>query len=149
MTLAPEPSVKFDPFEEEHDHLKHAILDLRRVLTERQASQDAVIERFAAFAESIRAHFVHEELQDGFFDSVVDQAPWLNERADALIDEHRELSAQLAQMQWHVAQGVLADAWWRTIQASFEAFYLLLSRHEAEENRLVQTAFNQDIGAED
>lgn len=149
MILAQESAVKFDPFAEEHDHLQHTILDLRQILAERHAPQEAVVELFTEFTESVRAHFVHEELEDGFFESVVDQAPWLKHEADALIDEHRDLAAQLAQLQWHAERGVPSDTWWRTIHSRFEAFCLLFSRHETQENRLLQTAFNQDIGAED
>jgi hypothetical protein len=149
MTIAPETSVKYDPFADEHDCLKRTIVGLRRVLTEQRVSQDAVSSLLADLEESVRSHFVHEEVEDGFFENVVDQAPWLKGRADALLDEHRDLAAQLAQLRWRARQGKPSAAWWQNLTTRFEAFWATFSRHERRENELLQSAFYQDIGAED
>jgi len=149
MTITQEASIKFDPFAAEHDRLKRTLARLRQVLVERMAAQSEVVALLADFADSVRAHFDHEEQFDGFFDNVVDEAPWLNDRTEALIDEHGELRSQLEQLQSHAINGVPSDAWWQKIHSRFEAFWLLFSRHEAQENQLVQAAFNEDIGAED
>ncbi len=149
MTIATENSVEVAPFVDEHDCLKRLIVDVRQLLIDQRASQHVVSSVIAELAESVRLHFVHEEVENGFFESVIDQAPWLKDQAGLLIDEHCDMAAQLSQLQWRSRHGGPSAVWWQDVAAGFEAFCAMFLQHERRENELLQTAFYQDIGAED
>ncbi len=111
MTIASETPVKFGPIADEHDCLKRLIVEIRQLLIDQQASQHLVSSILAELSESVRRHFVHEEVEDGFFGNVVDQAPWLKNQAGALIDEHRDMATQLSRLQWQSRQGQASAVW--------------------------------------
>ena len=141
-------SEKLDPFVHEHECLHQTLGDLRWLLEDRRSSEK-VAQALAEFADHVQAHFVHEEEVEGFFDSVIDQAPRLQPRAAALIEEHATMSHELAKLQQHADEGVGSDDWWASLNEEFGAFWQLFCRHERFENDLVQEAFHDDIGAED
>jgi hypothetical protein len=103
----------------------------------------------AELADRLQAHFSHEEEAEGFFDTLIDQAPRLKAKADALIEEHAALSRELEKIQRHAQANVASADWWSSLSDEFDSFWQLFRRHERTENDLVQVAFNHDLGAED
>lgn len=148
MATKLDTSEKFDPFVDEHEALHLSLRDLRWLLEDRQLP-GKVAQGLSEFADHVQAHFVHEEETEGFFESVVDQAPRLKTRADALIEEHAAMSQQLAQLARYAQQGDGSVDWWSRMSDEFEAFWQTFCRHERSENDLVQEAFHDDIGSKD
>jgi hypothetical protein len=148
MTTNVDRSERLDPFVHEHEALHHTLGDLRWLLKERR-SPERFASTFAEFADHVQAHFVHEEEEEGFFESVIDQAPRLKTRADALIEEHTSMSNELAKLRQQAEEDAGSADWWSTLSEQFETFWRLFCRHERAENDLMQEAFHDDIGAED
>ncbi|HRX78197.1 MAG: hemerythrin domain-containing protein [Planctomycetaceae bacterium] len=148
MATELDTSGKFDPFVDEHEALHFSLRDLRWLLEDRQ-SPEAVSQGLFEFSEHVKTHFVHEEETEGFFDSVVDQAPHLKSRADALVEEHAAMLQQLAQLARFAQQGDGSNDWWSRMNDEFERFWQTFCRHERSENDLVQEAFHHDIGSKD
>lgn len=139
---------RFDPFVDEHEALHHSLRDVRSVLEDRQYPT-RVPEVLLEFGTHAQAHFVHEEAMDGFFDSIVDQAPRLKSRADALILEHAAMSSELNELTRLAQELTGTDVWWSQLNKDFESFWQTFCRHERAENDLVQEAFHDDIGSKD
>ena len=148
MATKVDSSKRLAPFAHEHECLHRSLGELQQLFNERR-SAEKVAPALAEFAEHVQAHFVHEEEEEGFFDALVEQAPRLKLRADALIEEHAEMSRELARLQRHAKPGVASAEWWSTLSEEFDSFWQLFRRHERTENDLVQEAFNDDIGAAD
>jgi hemerythrin len=137
-----------DPFVHEHESLHQTLGELRTLLENRESTAKVAI-ALAEFANQVQAHFVHEEEPEGFFDSVIDQAPRLKTRADALLEEHAAMSRELKELRRHAKHGVVSDEWWSQLNTEFESFWRLFCRHERSEHELVQEAFHDDIGSKD
>jgi len=77
-----EPHTKHQLFEEalrEHEDLRELLGKIRHMLAGRLATVAGVSEMLASFGEHVELHFAEEETA-GFFDDVVDRAPWLSNR---------------------------------------------------------------------
>jgi Hemerythrin HHE cation binding domain len=148
MATRVEDSKRVNPIVHEHECLHQALRELRQLLEERCPKKD-VARALTEFVGHVKSHFVHEEENDGFFEGVVDQAPRLKERADALLDEHAVMTSKLEKMQQHLTAGDESDVWWSILDEKFESFWELYCCHERSENELLQEAFHDDIGAED
>jgi hypothetical protein len=148
MTSEIERLDRIDPFVHEHESLHQTLGELRTLLENRESTAKVAI-ALAEFANQVQAHFVHEEEPEGFFDSVIDQAPRLKTRADALLEEHAAMSRELKKLRRHAKHGVVSDEWWSQLNAEFESFWQLFCQHERSENELVQEAFHDDIGSKD
>jgi hypothetical protein len=140
--------VRFDPFVHEHESLHHTLGELRCLLEERRSPEKVTV-ALAEFADHVRVHFAHEEEAEGFFDSVVDQAPRLKTRAEVLIAEHADMARELTQLSEYAKDGVVSEEWWTHLNDAFESFWQRFCRHERSENDLVQEAFHDDIGSKD
>ena len=148
MVTTMDTTVKFDAFAEEHEQLEVALGELQERLAQRRDAS-AAIATLNRLGEYVRLHFAHEEQNDGFFDSVVDQAPRLQSRAAALIDEHAVLDKALTEIQQLAANAAADEDWWRELNLRFAAFWDLFCHHERAEIDLVQEAFHDDIGTAD
>jgi hypothetical protein len=141
-------TAKFDAFEQEHEDIERTLAELREILLVRQDDL-MVIVTLGSLCNDLKSHFVHEVQKDGFFDNVIEQAPWLKNRADALIREHAQFGDALEELLSRASQGTPNASWWNDLNNRFEAFWKLFCRHERAEIDLVQEAFNDDIGAAD
>lgn len=148
MNSAISSTVKFDAFAAEHETLERTLAELRGLLAARQDSR-AASEVLANLGDHVKAHFVHEEQDDGFFESVIEQAPRLKGRAEELTREHTAMADALLEMQALASRHALSDTWWSDLSDRFEVFWKLFCRHERAEIDLVQEAFHDDIGPAD
>ena len=148
MTTEIERLERVDPFVHEHESLHQTLGELRRLLKKRQSPSQVAL-ALAEFADHAQAHFIHEEEADGFFDSVIEQAPRLKTRADALLKQHAAMSRELTRLLRHAKHGLVSDEWWSRLNDECESFWQLFCRHERSENDLMQEAFHDDIGLED
>ena len=138
---------QFDPAEA-HLHLRNLIDNTARRLAQRNMSQGDVLEVFHSLRTELLDHFRHEE-ECGFFDAVVDIAPRLKTRADALLNQHPDLQLRLEKLRAVAQQGQPCDAWWRGIADEYASFYEAFDLHERGETALLQEAYTRDVGDKD
>jgi len=95
---------------------------------------------------NLRRHFDFEE-QDGYMSQALTDAPHLYNAAQELLAEHGRMAADLNALITFAAaaEGAVTP----TLQVQVRQWVLLVRRHEARENSLIQKACNQDIGADD
>jgi iron-sulfur cluster repair protein YtfE (RIC family) len=137
-----------DQIRQEHEELRETLGKIHRTLGKREAAVAAVAEMLSLLGDDVETHFSDEETT-GFFDNVLDRAPRLSDRIDALRSQHQELSATVESLQEVATSGDGSDDWWRRIETAFHDFSKELMHHEGSENELLLEAYTDDIGAAD
>jgi hypothetical protein len=100
--------------------------------------------RLAAVRRHLAEHFFFEE-EHGYMDPVRRHEPRLGRVIDELGKEHGQLMGSLDRLLAESATATNIDDLFR---ASIFHWIDEVRRHEARENRLVQEAFNLDMGSE-
>ncbi len=135
------------------EELRHAHLVLHKELAGlEQAARSSTGADFAgmrSLLEQTRAnileHFRYEEL-NGYMDAVLHREPNLARTVESLREEHRRLAQELESLIEGAKKArALDDAFRNRVHLWIEN----VRRHEADENNLVQDAFNVDFAAED
>lgn len=132
----------------EHAQLRLILDSVRETFLDRQATPEVVAAMTIELSSHIKQHFDHEE-QAGYFEEVIDVAPRLSDRAEALLQQHLELVDQLDLLQRHAESSAPIDSWWARLNQMFDEFFHRFLAHEQAENALLLQAYNEDIGAED
>ncbi|MDP6444615.1 MAG: hemerythrin domain-containing protein [Pirellulaceae bacterium] len=133
---------------DEHRHLRRLLGQIAAVLSAGQAPRATMASHFCDLRDQIARHFDHEE-DGGFFHAELEEAPWLHERANTLLEQHPQFLAMLDDL-CSVAQcGADSREWWDEIATLFDSFMRQFSQHEEDENTLMQDALSRDVGAED
>ena len=107
------------------------------------------IEHFRHFHTLLRRHMEMEE-KGGFMQVVRERRPSLDTVIDRLQGEHttmRHICNGIEVFLERCTEPTVDDA--AVVREKTEALLAELHRHESEENKLVQEAFTQDIGAGD
>ena len=132
------------------EHLEmHGLLDeIRAMLAAKESDFGEVASRLARARDLLTQHFEHEEAE-GYFFHVIRVAPQYKLLVDSLCQEHPKLSEQITALVEEAEQLPGSDACWGYVERQFKAFSFQLSRHESKENRMVQQAYNRDIGTSD
>jgi hypothetical protein len=91
------------------------------------------------------------ELQEdgGYLEDVLEQVPNWQPQVEQLRDEHRELFGNLRQLRERVGSRQTFDEVADTVRADLRDWMTLLHRHHRHTRRIVQSAFNFDIGVGD
>jgi hypothetical protein len=97
---------------------------------------------------SLQRHF-HFEEQGGYMSHILADAPYLDRSARDLLAEHGRLSNYLDSLITAVAGVPPESLVTPDLKEKVKQWVLLVRGHEARENRLIQQACNQDIGADD
>lgn len=137
------------------DELKHehvSLLDQLRFLEEEIELRPAdryktLLGRLKELQASLCRHF-HFEEQGGYMSQILDDAPHLHHAAQALLAEHARISTNLDSLIASVAC-LSPECPVTPLRGQLRQWVLLVRDHESRENRLTQTACNQDIGADD
>lgn len=136
----------FEQTQQEHEQLRERIRFLHQRMEDRPAEPGKITALLRELRDALEAHFRGEEC-DGFFDQIVTRAPQLSRLAQKLTQEHADMLRQADSLILIAA----ADA--STIPADlisgFQAFSKLLMRHESEENSMLQSAYQDDLGTKD
>jgi hypothetical protein len=90
-------------------------------------------------------HFGYEE-ENGYMEVVRKREPRLGRDLDELAEEHVQLRTELEAI---LKETAAASSVNETIRAEITRWINHVRAHEARENRLVQNAFNLEIGPED
>jgi len=129
----------------------HAALleDLRRLEEAASAASEESLAwlrgRLDATRMHIGEHFRFEE-QNGYLDVVSKREPRLDRAIQQLVEEHRQLAQAL---DFVVAEVKAATGLDDKLREEVRGWVKRVRQHEAREDRLIQDAFNLDIGAED
>ncbi|MBX3433036.1 MAG: hemerythrin domain-containing protein [Pirellulales bacterium] len=137
-----------DAVQVDHHELNGLLADIRKQFADQRRSKRALEKLVTQLAELCEGHFQREE-EGGYMREAVQQAPQLASRAKTLGDEHEPLQEAIEKLRILVHSGVESAAWWVRVQSDFSSFAKTISRHESEENALLQEAFTQDVGTKD
>lgn len=130
---------------EEHLELHRLLDEIRELVAAKESPFDDLLPRLARIRALLVAHFEHEEAE-GYFSDVIRVAPHYKPLVDSLCSEHPELHETLQTLIQDAEQLPGSTDCWAHVDRQFRTFFLQLSRHESKENRMVQQAYNRDIG---
>jgi len=133
---------------EEHTRLTELLERIQHTLASPQADPAHVAEMFQELGAQLLAHFDQEE-HGGYFTEVTERAPHLRSRASALEQEHADLAARLVALKQAAAMKNAEALGWQRLQQEFAGFFESFRVHEAAENKLLQEAYNDEIGVKD
>jgi iron-sulfur cluster repair protein YtfE (RIC family) len=133
---------------EEHGHLRKLCQQASDYLSRRQATRVKLTETLVQLRHELLDHFQQEEL-GGYFREVINIAPRLKGRADALRAQHLDLKARLDRLQSLAQQDEQTESWWQEMIAEFGGFLREFDEHERGETALLQEAYTRDIGTDD
>lgn len=131
-----------------HQELKALLERIDQVLAARSSGIEEACHLLAQLGDQLVKHFALEE-REGYFEEAVLHAPQLVAKVNRLLAQHPKMCTQ--------AQSLVAEAttrsghqdWWDTTRTLFLSFREELLRHERAEDRLLQEAYNLDIGSHD
>ncbi len=93
-------------------------------------------------------HFVDEE-SGGYLKPALDVAPRYTSRAETLQKQHGDFLRRLDTINSRLLRQNQPDFRWADIQVELKTFLDDLHQHEHAENKIMQTAFGDDLGAGD
>jgi hemerythrin-like domain-containing protein len=129
-----------------HDAL---LKDLQQLEKETGAPSGPNAAKMSTRLDQVRTHITQHfrfEEQDGYMDAVVQRAPHQERTIEQLREEHRQLANSLEALREEaLATQSLDDPFREKVRA----WVAQVRDHGTRENRLIQEAFNLDIGAED
>lgn len=133
-----------------NEHLElQVILDrIQAIFADPSRDRGPFAEAISELRSHLDVHFQTEE-KEGFFKDIVSRAPWLKDSAEELRKEHGEMLETIQGVSAHLAQGEPSDSWWGEVKGLYDKFVSQFVHHEHEENRLVQEAYNRDVGDKD
>jgi iron-sulfur cluster repair protein YtfE (RIC family) len=138
----------YEQTQQEHEQLRERIKFLHQRIDVRPASPDEIARLLRELRDALVTHFRNEE-HDGFFDQIVTRAPQLSRQAQKLTHEHVDFlqhADALIQLAESCAGEPICPA---TLAAGFHDFSKLLMHHESEENGMLQSAYQDDLGTKD
>jgi hypothetical protein len=109
------------------------------------APDEEMARRLPRLREHVAEHFRFEE-QSGYMTPVLQREPYQERVTEQLRGQHRELLRSLDALMAEVGFGAGTGPGFHD---RVRAWVKELRRHEAEENRLYQDAFNVEVTAED
>ena len=137
----------------EHEHL-HQAVDKIHAMLDKYAKHDITQGEVAeatgvvqSLYDQMRKHFEQEE-EGGYLEEAITRVPTLAAQAAVLQQQHAELSQIAGQMLADAGSiGRPVDVWTR-LKADYARFAKKLLGHEAAENKLLERAFNEDLGVD-
>jgi iron-sulfur cluster repair protein YtfE (RIC family) len=133
---------------QEHNALRDKVSQIHSILASPEPSQDEIETLLREFLNAMLVHFSNEE-NEGFFDQVTAHSPRLAGQAGKLCVEHKQMLREAEELCRFAAAGSPSMPWWRELRSKCHEFSKRLMHHEHEENKLLQEAYQTDIGAYD
>jgi iron-sulfur cluster repair protein YtfE (RIC family) len=132
----------------EHEQLRERIKFLHQRFEARPATPDEIVRLLSELRAALATHFNNEECE-GFFEQIVTRAPQLSRQALKLTHEHvdmlERLDAIVRAAEIAAAESVIPAE----LSARFHEFSKTLMHHESEENGMLQSAYQDDLGTKD
>ena len=132
----------------EHQELRSLLRSLQRRLAGPAWEDTMVVSLLDSLREHLETHFAYEESDDGFED-LVRKAPWVSDRVDGLVGEHRGLMAAACDLASRVRSVPHTAPNWSELNEAFLQLHDDLIAHEQKEHDLLQEVYTQDIGDKD
>lgn len=135
---------------EDNQRLRELLQELREANQARVLALPVVAQFIAQLRDQLATHFALEEAF-GYFEDPLRIAPHLCDQAEDLRNQHGELYARISDLAEQAdecsrrPQSAMPEAIWDELAA----FNAALEDHEAQENQLIMSAFNVDIGVGD
>jgi hemerythrin len=95
--------------------------------------------------DQIERHFAQEEV-GGYMEEALSLAPRFSGQAQALLKQHAELSQAVREL---LSRARRDNPAWNSLHADLQVLVKKLKAHEAGENRIIEAAFNEDLGLAD
>jgi carbon storage regulator len=130
----------------EHAALRDKLRQIHDVLAGREIASDEIVILLEEFQSALAVHFSNEEESEGFFESVTAHSPRLSHQAGLLCVEHKELMRKATELCRFAAAGCPSMPWWRELSSRCHAFSRELMQHENKESKLLQQAYQDDLG---
>jgi hypothetical protein len=131
--------------ERAHKELLEDLLKLEEDAADLGQGPDRLLARLEETRAHVSEHFRLEE-KGGYMDAVRKREPRLVPVIDQLANEHGELVQALDLL---CARAKAAATAAESCQHELQRWIRRLHHHEERENDIVQTAYNDDVGAED
>ena len=131
-----------------HRELKALLARIGQTLEERTATIEEVSDLLGLLGDRLVKHFAMEE-DGGYFAEVLLHAPQLISKANALLAQHPKMCAQAKDLALAPPSRQAGADWWQHTTDLFRAFREEFTRHEKQEDGLLQEAYTRDIGTHD
>lgn len=138
----------YEKLRKEHELLHTRLEQARAMLLERSLDVHEALALLGDLRAHMKEHFAGEEA-GGYFTEVVERAPWLAERTEALHRQHPEMLKAMDGIMHTARESDNTPGWWKHIGEQYTALYEKITAHEKNEDDLVQQAFTEDIGDKD
>ena len=143
-----------EEIKEDDRELERLLAEARRTLCERSGQGVSLVDLAELFAELRQRLAVHFSLEEafGYFEDPISAAPHLCERAQTLRGQHGDLHVEMcaiASLAEESPASTTATNVLEHIRAKFADFDGRLQAHEGSEMRLLQQAYQEDIGVGD
>lgn len=102
----------------------------------------------AELRDQIEGHFAQEEV-GGYMEEALSRAPRFSLQAAALLKQHTQLAREVHELLVRAEAGRDNSGIWKNLYADLQALLKRLRAHEAGENRMIEAAFNEDLGLVD
>ena len=149
--IMPEASPEFEQFQkiqDQHRQLKDLLAQIESALKDRSGPIDVVVDLVGQLGHQLTKHFQTEEA-GGYFADALYEAPQLVNRANDLMLQHPRMTKSARKLAAAADPETNPELWWDQTAERFEAFREELDKHERDEDRLIQEAYNRDIGMND
>jgi len=137
-----------EKIKQEHEALREKFRQIHDVLAGPEIAAKEIASLLRELKNALTVHFSNEE-SDGFFGELTTRAPRLAGRADQLCLEHEQFLHKVTELCRLAEAGTSSMAWWRELSSRCHKFSKQLMHHESEENKLLQQAYQDDIGTFD
>ena len=142
-----EPAADFDDVLTEHKRLNELFGHVNSLLEDRAALKD-LTPAVEILVSHIKNHFRQEETTE-FFERIAAYAPRLESEAMALKQQHGVLERDLQDTFKPILDGNCSAKQLREVAVRFADFEESYELHEEGENRLLQEAYDRDVGSKD
>lgn len=133
----------------EHRELHEVFEHLRTYLnsTEQPTSErlDEALRQLSELRARLAQHFAQEE-KGGYLEEAIIRLPRIQPQAAILQRQHGEFLESANQLLRDARLQQTVAECWRSLRDGYGLLLKRLEAHEAAENKLLQTAFNEDMG---
>jgi len=115
------------------------------------AAARPLVEQLCKLRDQLALHFTLEDVY-GYFEDAILEAPRLNDKAEKLHAEHDVFFLEICELVDAAEELLYCERRapsYSSIAVRFLEFHARLERHEREENQLILSAFDDDIGVGD
>ena len=143
-----ESPAEFDLALAEHHFLNELFAKIDKAIVENNTPRGEMVVLIDELKTHVLQHFAHEE-NEGLFKQIVSKAPRLEPEAAILRQQHNDLAAALDGISDQLTTESPQSAIPVGLKADFHDFAAQFMEHEEGENRLLQEAYDRDVGSKE